>query len=96
MMMNRNYTHLTKIKNSRHLAGKELQIIDVTISRLNLYNKGLNHNPKAIQQKMHKDTSPSLPSAKILSDQYLTNGRTGYYAEDYRQQDALIGGTAMD
>lgn len=55
--------------------------------RLDLYNNMLQYGGKAIRNKMHRWSVKPLPSIstieKILRDEYLTNGRTGFYPEDY-------------
>jgi len=55
--------------------------------RLDLYNNMLPCGGKAIRNKMRRWGVEPLPSIsaieKILRDEYLTNGRTGFYPEDY-------------
>lgn len=63
------------------------EIKDVAICfRLDLYNNGLLCGGKAIRNKMRRAGVKPLPSVsiiqRILRDNYLTNGRTGYYPED--------------
>ena len=70
------------------LTEREKMIAYITQVRLHLYNRGLPCGPKAIQEKLREDDStPPPPStstiARALKRQYLTHGRTGYYAADY-------------
>jgi hypothetical protein len=69
------------------LSKKEKWIELVTHFRLSLYNKGVACGEKTILEKMTEEYIRSLPSistiSKILGEQCLTHGRTGYYEEDY-------------
>ena len=59
----------------------------VVMERLNLYNRGLPCGAQAIRWKLHREGIEPLPSlstiGRILSRNYLTHRRTGYYPEDY-------------
>jgi hypothetical protein len=59
----------------------------VVVERLRLYNHGLPCGAKAIRQSLIKVGFEPLPSlstiGRILSRNYLTHRRTGYYPEDY-------------
>ena len=59
----------------------------VIMERLHLYNHGLPCGAQAIRRKLHRKGIEPLPSlstiGRILSRNYLTHGRTGYYPEDY-------------
>lgn len=69
------------------LSQKDKWIEIVTHFRLSLYNKEVPCGSKAILKKMREENIHPLPSistiSKILKDQCLTNGRTGYYEGDY-------------
>jgi hypothetical protein len=71
------------------LSGRERIIAQVTSLRLHLYNRGVPFGPKAIQVKLREeDISPvhSISTiARYLKQQQLTNGRTGFYKEDYQE-----------
>ena len=60
----------------------------VILTRLHLYNYGPYYGAKAIREQLDDELVRPLPSIstinRILSDNYLTNGRTGYYPADYR------------
>lgn len=59
----------------------------VIFLRLELYNRGVSCGPRAILRRMDELFVRPLPSectvARILADNCLTNGRTGYYPGDY-------------
>lgn len=59
----------------------------VVMERLHLYNHGLPCGAQAIRRKMQRGGIEPLPSVRtigrILSRNYLTHRRTGYYPEDY-------------
>jgi len=59
----------------------------VVVERLRLYNHGLPCGAKAIWCRLDKQGIGPLPSVstigRILSRNYLTHRRTGYYPEDY-------------
>ena len=59
----------------------------VVMQRLRLYNRGLPCGAQAIWRQLDKQGIGPLPSVstigRILSRNYLTYGRTGYYPEDY-------------
>lgn len=65
----------------------EKMIAYITSFRLNLYNSGIHCGPKAIQDKLRDENLTPVPSistiSRVLNSQCLTNGRTGYYQEDY-------------
>jgi len=59
----------------------------VIMFRLDLYNHGLHYGPQAIREEMKRKTVKPLPSIstikRILSRNYLTHRRTGYYPEEH-------------
>jgi hypothetical protein len=59
----------------------------VVMERLRLYNRGLSCGALAIRRNLIKEGIEPLPSVstigRILSRNYLTHRRTGYYPEDY-------------
>lgn len=59
----------------------------VVIQRLHLYNKGVSYGAQAISRILQQKGVRPLPSIatinRILSRNYLTHRRTGYYPEDY-------------
>jgi len=59
----------------------------VVMERLRLYNRGLLCGAQVILRNLTKDGIEPLPSlstiGRILSRNYLTHRRTGYYHEDY-------------
>ena len=59
----------------------------VVMERLHLYNHGLPCGAKAIRRILEREGLEPLPSlstiGRILSRNYLTHNRTGYYPEDY-------------
>jgi hypothetical protein len=64
------------------------EIKDIVVSfRLDLYNHMVPCGGKAIRNKMRRWGVKPLPSIsaieKILQNECLTNGRTGFYPEDY-------------
>ena len=69
------------------LTKREKMIAYITLFRLNLYGRGVHCGLKAIQNRLRDENLTPVPSistiARILKSQYLTNGRTGYYEEDY-------------
>jgi hypothetical protein len=69
------------------LTEKEKMIVYITHFRLELYNKLEKCGDKAIQKRLIEANLEPVPSIstinRILKRQYLTNGRTGYYKEDY-------------
>lgn len=75
------------------LCQKDKWIELVTHFRLSLYNKEVPHGSKAILERMKEENVKPLPSIstinKILKEQCLTNGRTGYYEEDYDTKEAV-------
>ncbi len=69
------------------LSKKEKWIELVTFFRLSLYSQSVACGAKVILEKMSTEYIKPLPSistiSKILREQCLTHGRTGYYEEDY-------------
>lgn len=69
------------------LTKKELEYAVVT-ERLHLYNNLKPSGAAAIRKHLQSLGVVKLPSistiGKILSEKYLTYGRTGYYPGDYR------------
>ncbi len=69
------------------LSKKEKWIELVTFFRLSLYCRSVPCGAKVILEKMTEEYIKPLPSIstinKILREQCLTHGRTGYYEEDY-------------
>jgi len=64
---------------------EEIQEI-VKMTRLELYNRGLQCGALAIKNKMQNDDINPVPSkstiGRILSNQGLTHGRTGFLESD--------------
>jgi hypothetical protein len=60
----------------------------VVTERLHLYNRMEPCGAVALRKRLRNLGVEKLPSIStigiILSEQYLTHGRTGYYPEDYR------------
>ena len=75
------------------LCQKDKWIELVTLYRLSLYNKEVSHGSKAILERMREENINPLPSIstinRILKEQCLTNGRTGYYEEDYNIKEVI-------
>jgi hypothetical protein len=69
------------------LTKKELEYA-VVFERLHLYNNMKPCGAVALRKRLQCLGVEKLPSIstinRILSQQYLTHGRTGYYPEDYR------------
>ena len=69
------------------LSKKEKWIEFVTHFRLSMYNRGVACGAKTILEKMSTVDIKPLPSIstinKILREQCLTHGRTGFYEGDY-------------
>jgi hypothetical protein len=69
------------------LTREELEKI-VVIERLDLYNHMKPCGAPAIRKHLQSLGVEKLPStstiSRILSQQFLTHGKTGYYPEDYR------------
>lgn len=82
------YLDLTKVKDIKDLNEKDKITAYVTFFRVDLYNRGFKNDSKAIHAKMCEYDIKPMPSVskikKILKNQCLTNGRTGYYEGDYR------------
>ena len=59
----------------------------VIATRLYRYTRGLTYGAKAIREQLEEELTRPLPSIstinRILSDNNMTNGRTGYYPEAY-------------
>ena len=85
--MNNRVIEVNSVEEFDRLSDREKMVVYITFFRLHLYNKGLPCGPKAIQEKLREEGIASIPStstiARALSRQCLTNGRTGYYEEDY-------------
>jgi hypothetical protein len=62
----------------------------VVMERRHLYNHGLPCGAQAIRRKLDSLGVQPLPSVstigRILSRNYLTHRRTGYYPEDYDEE----------
>ncbi len=84
--MTTRYLDPLKVSDIYDHSAREQTILRVTFIRLDLYNNGKNCGPKAIQKEMRRleiDKIPSIATiGRILRDQYLTHGRTGYYPGD--------------
>lgn len=69
------------------LMEREKMIAYITLFRLNLYGRDVHCGPRSIQDKLWEENLTPVPSistiARVLKSQCLTNGRTGYYQEDY-------------
>ena len=69
------------------LTKKELESV-VVLERLHLYNHMKPCGAAALKKHLQSLGVENLPSVstigRILSEQYLTNGRIGYYPEDYQ------------
>jgi hypothetical protein len=69
------------------LTKKELEKV-IVLERLSLYNEMKPCGAVALRKRLHDLGVDKLPSVstigKILSEQFLTHGRTGFYPEDYR------------
>jgi hypothetical protein len=69
------------------LTQEELEEI-IVFERLDRYNHGKPCGAQALLRHLQRIGVEQLPSAgkirKILAKRFLTNGRTGYYPEDYR------------
>lgn len=72
---------------SSHHSPEELRqcVVDV---RLEQYNRGVACGARALRRHLDELEVRPLPSsttiARILAQECLTHGRTGYYPEDYR------------
>jgi ATP adenylyltransferase/5',5'''-P-1,P-4-tetraphosphate phosphorylase II len=59
----------------------------ILLERLSLYNRGKSCGAVALRRRLECLGLVQLPSVstinRILSKNYLTNRRTGYYSEDY-------------
>ena len=75
------------------LSEREKLIAQITHLRLQLYNAGLPCGPKAIRKELEEEGISPVPSvstiARALTRQHLTNGRTGYYAQDYAESEEV-------
>lgn len=84
--MKNNYIDLLEVGDINDYSQRDQTILHVTYVRLDLYNSGKKCGPLAIQEEMRKLDIRRIPSTatigRILKDQYLTNGRTGYYPGD--------------
>jgi hypothetical protein len=84
--MTTKYIDPLKIGDIYDYSARGQTILHVTFIRLDLYNNGKNCGPKAIQKEMRRLNIEKIPSSatigRILKNQYLTHGRTGYYPGD--------------
>lgn len=84
--MTNRYLDPLEVKDIRDYSPREQTILRVTSIRLDLYNSGKNCGPKAIQKEMNRLEIHNVPSVRtigrVLRNQYLTHGRTGYYPGD--------------
>ncbi len=84
--MTNNYIDPLEVKDIHDYSPREKTILRVTSIRLDLYNSGKTCGPKAIQKEMRRLEIDNITSVstigRILRDQYLTHGRTGYYPGD--------------
>jgi hypothetical protein len=80
------YLDPLEVKDIHDHSPREQTILRITFIRLDLYNNGKNCGPKAIQNEMYRLKINNVPSVatigRVLKDQYLTQGRTGYYPGD--------------
>ena len=85
--MKSNFIEATSVYEFDSLTEKEQMVLYITHFRHYLYNRLENCGAKAIQEELRKAHLTPVPSIstinRILRKQYLTNGRTGYYKEDY-------------
>jgi hypothetical protein len=67
---------------------KEELVKGIVLERLDLYNNMKPCGAVAIKKRLHDLGVEKLPSistiGRILSEQFLTHGRIGFYQEDYR------------
>ena len=84
--MTNKYLDPLEVKDINDYSRREQTILRVTHIRLDLYNSGKNCGPKAIQDEMRGIGIDDVPSVatigRVLRNQYLTHGRTGYYPGD--------------
>jgi hypothetical protein len=75
------------------LSDTEQLIAQITHVRLQLYNAGRSCGTKAIQKQLQDEglsPVPTVPTiARALVRRHLTNGRTGYYPEDYAKDEEV-------
>ena len=92
--MNNRVIEVNSVEEFDRLNDREKMVVYITLFRLHLYNKGLPCGPKAIQKTLRDEGIESVPStstiARALRRQYLTNGRTGYYAEEEEEQNEEV------
>jgi len=85
--MKNNVIEIHKAPEFDSLTENEKMVLYITHFRYQLYNKLENCGAKAIQRKLIEKNLTPVPSIStinlILKIQYLTNGRTGYYRDDY-------------
>ena len=85
--MKNHIVEVRSVEKYDQLSEREQLIAQITHVRLQLYNAGNRCGPKAIRQQLQREGISPTPSestiARALVLQHLTNGRTGYYAEDY-------------
>lgn len=85
--MKNNYIDPLEVKDIYDYSQREQTVLHVTCIRMDLYNHGRKCGPVFIQKEMRKLEISKIPStstiSRILMNQYLTNGRTGYYPGDH-------------
>jgi hypothetical protein len=76
-----------KQPNTNLFSRKEVEQIIIS-ERLHLYNRMQPCGPAALRQHLHSLELVSVPSVstigRILAQNHLTHGRTGFYPEDYQ------------
>lgn len=81
-----NYIDPLEMRDIYDYSPRVQRVLQVTFVRVDLYNSGKNCGPEAIQKEMKRLEIELIPSTatigRILKDQYLTHGRTGYYSGD--------------
>ena len=84
--MTHEYIDPLTVKDINNYSTREKTKIYVTYIRMDLYNHGKKHGPMAIQNEMQRLEIEKIPSTatigRILTEQFLSNKRTGYYLED--------------
>jgi hypothetical protein len=84
--MSNDYIDPLEVRDINDYSPGQQTILYVTFIRMDLYNNGNNCGPIAIQREMQRLGIRKIPSSatigRILREQYLTHGRTGYYPGD--------------
>jgi hypothetical protein len=84
--MSNDYIDPLEVRDINDYSPGQQTILYVTFIRMDLYNNGNNRGPIAIQREMQRLGIRKIPSSatigRILREQYLTHGRTGYYPGD--------------